>query len=80
MARVSAAHSARVMPRKNTAIANAAIWASLTEPSAMPATRCEIAASLRSAPSPLLANQLRGAVAPGHTPSNTSDHSSSISG
>src|SRR5262245_3557430 len=50
MARVSDAHSWRVIPRKNTAIAKAAIWASLAEPSTIPSTRSVISSSVRVAP------------------------------
>src|SRR5262245_33793401 len=50
MARVSDAHSSRVIPRKYTAIANAASWASLAEPSTIPSTRSVISSSARVAP------------------------------
>ena len=53
MARVSAAHSSRVMPRKYTAMAKAAIWPSLTEPSTIPATRPAISPRSGRAPSRL---------------------------
>src|SRR5262245_3856000 len=50
MARVSDAHSSRVIPRKYTAIAKAAIWASLAEPSTIPSTRSVISSSASVAP------------------------------
>src|SRR5258707_10160889 len=53
IARVSAVVSARDMPRKNTAMAKAAIWPSAIEPSRKPRTKAAISSSPSSAPSRL---------------------------
>src|SRR6185437_16392882 len=53
IARVSAVVSARVMPRKNTAMAKAAICPSLIEPSRKPRRKAVISASPSSTPSRL---------------------------
>ena len=53
IARVRAAHSGDVMPRKNVAMANAAAWPSDTAPEAMPSTRKASSSSLRASPSRL---------------------------
>ena len=59
MPRVSAARSSASMPRKKTAIANAATCASLTAPpSVMPATRKAISPASSAAPSRLRADDL----------------------
>src|SRR5688572_1058023 len=51
---VSATRSAIVIPRKNTAIASAAIWPSEIDPSVRPRTKNAISSSVSSAPSRFL--------------------------
>ena len=58
MASVSATASARLMPRKKTAMARAAAWPSVIEPSVRPRTKKAISAGLQLAAVALLADDL----------------------
>src|SRR6185312_17147125 len=53
MAPVSATRSAAVIPRRKMAIASAPTWASLTDPSAIPATSADTSSADSSSPSRL---------------------------
>ena len=64
IARVSATVSARLMPRKNTAMANAAAWPSEIRPELTPSTRKPISSASSTPPSRFLRMISCGSIAP----------------